>query len=62
MSLSTLNDGSLFTLVLEPLKERSDYKEFEKRTDPRVAELRSIIESQLANLPKVWWSINEASK
>ena len=48
--------------VLEPLKERSDYKEFEKRNDARVTELRSIIESQLANPPEVWWSIKEVSE
>ena len=48
--------------VLEPLKKRSDYKEFEKRNNARVAELRSIIESQLANPPEVWWSINELSE
>ena len=48
--------------ILEPLKERSDYKEFEKRNDARVTELRSIIESQLANPPEVWWSIKEVSE
>ena len=66
--LNGLEDHNIVTLwfnqipILEPLKERSDYKEFEKRNNARVAELRSIIESQLANPPEVWWSIKEVSE
>jgi Tfp pilus assembly protein PilF len=65
--LNAMADRDLYTLLdhdalLEPLKTRADYQAFLARMDGFKARDRALLEAQLANPPKVWWSPSELAE